>query len=184
MIFNKTNLEGNYVINLDLKEDSRGFFARYFCKNEFFNMGLNTSWVQINNSLSKETATIRGLHYQKEPSAEVKLVRCLKGSIWDVVVDLRKESKTFGKWFGEKLSDINRSMMYVPKGFAHGFISLEPNTEILYLVSDFYDPEAEETLIWNDEDINIDWPIQPKVISEKDRKASNFKKIKSSNLKF
>ena len=145
MIFNKTNLEGNYVINLDLKEDSRGFFARYFCKNEFFNMGLNTSWVQINNSLSKETATIRGLHYQKEPSAEVKLVRCLKGSIWDVVVDLRKESKTFGKWFGEKLSDINRSMMYVPKGFAHGFISLEPNTEILYLVSDFYDPEAEET---------------------------------------
>ncbi len=177
MKFEKTNLKGNFLVNLEKKEDSRGFFARYFCENEFLAQGLNTRWVQINNSLSKDEGTLRGLHFQREPNAEVKLVRCLKGSIWDVVVDLRDSSESFGKWFGAKLTDKNRTMMYVPKGFAHGFISLEPNTEILYLVSDFYSPNSEGTLIWNDPDISIKWPIQPKVISEKDQSASILNKI-------
>jgi len=177
MIFKETKLEGNYLINLQLKEDERGFFARYYCKKEFSQKGLNTKWVQINTSASKEVGTLRGLHYQREPNAEVKLVRCLKGSIWDVVVDLREKSKTFGKWFAAKLSDENRTMMYVPKGFAHGFISLEPNSEILYFVSDFYAPNLEGTLIWNDKKVEINWPIEPKVVSDKDLKGINLEKI-------
>lgn len=182
MKFEQTSLKGNFLINLEKKEDDRGFFARYFCEKEFSEHGLNTKWVQINNSESKQIGTLRGLHYQREPRAEVKLVRCLKGAIWDVVVDLRNKSATYGKWFGKKLSDENRTMMYVPKGFAHGFISLEPNTEILYLVSDFYAPELESDLIWNDPNVAINWPIQPTVISDKDRVANTFEKIKPVNL--
>lgn len=177
MKFKETNLKGNYLIDLELREDERGFFARYFCKKEFLLQGLNTNWLQINNSLSKEVGTLRGLHFQKEPNAEVKLVRCLKGAIWDVVVDLRDSSETFGKWFGAKLSDENRTMMYVPKGFAHGFISLEPDIEILYLVSDYYAQGSEGTLLWNDQKIAIKWPITPKVISTKDAKGSKLDEI-------
>ena len=168
MIFKETKLKGNYLINLELKEDERGFFARYYCEKEFSLRGLNTKWVQVNNSASKEVGTLRGLHYQREPHAEVKLVRCVKGAIWDVVVDLRDRSETFGKWFGAVLSDENRTMMYVPKGFAHGFVSLEPNSEILYMVSSFYSSELEGTLIWNDKKIGIKWFIKPKVMSSKD----------------
>jgi len=168
MIAKETSLEGNFLVNLELNNDERGFFARFFCVKEFSNYGMNTSWVQINNSMSKSLGTLRGLHFQRSPNAEVKLVRCLRGVIWDVVVDLRKGSETFGKWFGATLSDENRTMMYVPKGFAHGFISLEPDSEILYLVSDFYAPEAERTLLWNDPDVGIQWPIQPQVLSDKD----------------
>ena len=114
MIFNETNLKGNFLVDLEPRADERGFFARYFCENEFQKHGLNTRWVQINNSMSKEAGTLRGLHLQRPPYSEVKLVRCLKGSIWDVVVDLRKESESFGKWFGSTLSEKNRTMMYVP----------------------------------------------------------------------
>jgi len=181
MKFEQTNLIGNFLINLEKKEDDRGFFARYFCEKEFSEHGLNTKWVQINNSESKDKGTLRGLHYQREPKAEIKLIRCLKGAIWDVVVDLRYNSETYGKWFGKKLSDENRTMMYVPKGFAHGFISLEPNTEILYLVSDFYAPDLEGDLIWNDPNVAINWPVQPSVISDKDKAANTFKKIKPVN---
>lgn len=169
MKFEQTKLEGNYLIDLDKKEDERGFFARYFCSKEFGAKDLNTHWVQINNSLSKTKGTLRGLHYQRTPNAEIKLIRCLKGSIWDVVVDLRDSSKTFGEWFGAELSSENRTMMYVPKGFAHGFISLKPDTEILYLVSDFYQPASEGTLIWDDPEININWPLDATIISEKDK---------------
>ena len=178
MKFEQTNLIGNFLINLEKKEDDRGFFARYFCEKEFLNQGLNTKWVQVNNSESKEIGTLRGLHYQREPNAEVKLIRCLKGAIWDVVVDLRNNSATYGKWFGKKLSAENRTMMYVPKGFAHGIITLEPNTEILYLVSAFYASEMEGNLIWNDPNIAINWPIQPSVISNKDKTANTFKETK------
>jgi dTDP-4-dehydrorhamnose 3,5-epimerase len=178
MKFQQTNLEGNFIINLEKKEDERGFFARYFCEKEFLSKGLNARWVQINNSESKQVGTLRGLHYQREPKGEVKLVRCLKGAIWDVVVDLRHKSATYGKWFGEKLSNENRTMMYVPKGFAHGFISLEPNTEILYLVSEFYTPDLEGALIWNDLGIGINWPIEPLVISDKDKSANSFENTK------
>jgi dTDP-4-dehydrorhamnose 3,5-epimerase len=175
MNFQETLLEGNYLIHLEKYEDERGFFARYFCEKEFFKKGLNTIWLQINNSMSKNIGTLRGLHLQKAPHAEVKLIRCLKGKVWDIVVDLRKESKTFGKWFGAILSDENRTMMYVPKGFAHGFVTLEPNSEILYLVSNFYAPQSEETLLWNDPDVAISWPLQPSIISDKDNNAKPLK---------
>ena len=183
MIFKETKLKGNYLIDLELKEDERGFFARYFCEKEFLKQGLNTQWVQINNSASNVVGTLRGLHYQQEPNAEVKLVRCLKGAIWDVVVDLRDSSETFGKWHGAKLSAENRTMMYVPKGFAHGFVSFESNTEILYLVSDYYAPGTEGTLIWNDPNVGIDWPTTPQIISDKDAKGDKLDKITPIKLK-
>jgi len=172
MRLKETPLSGNYLIDLDLREDKRGFFARYFCEREFSEQSLVTQWVQINNSMNREVGTLRGMHFQRPPNAEEKLIRCLCGAIWDVVIDLRDGSETFGKWFGATLSDENRTMMYVPKGFAHGFISLEPNTEILYLVSNFYAPESEGTLTWNDPDVGIQWPIEPQVISDKDLQGS------------
>ncbi len=177
MIFEKTALKNNYLIKLETKEDQRGIFGRFYCEKEFSEQGLNTHWVQINTSTNKKIGTFRGLHYQRQPNAEIKLVRCLKGSIWDVVVDLRENSETFGKWFGAKLSDKNYTMMYVPKGFAHGFVSLENQTEILYLVSDFYTPNVEDALIWNDPDVAIKWPIKPKIVSDKDKSARLLKEI-------
>jgi dTDP-4-dehydrorhamnose 3,5-epimerase len=177
MIFSQTPLTGNYLIEPDKKEDERGFFSRYFCEKEFSKKGLNTKWVQINNSLSKKVGILRGLHFQTSPHEEVKLVRCIKGIIWDVVVDLRKGSKTYGEWFGAELSDENRITMYVPEGFAHGFISLTANAEIIYLVSKSYAPQAERVLNWNDPDIKIDWPLSPSLLSEKDNKGLSFKEI-------
>lgn len=182
MIFIETNLQGNFLIDLEPRADERGFFARYFCEKEFQKHDLNTRWVQINNSMSTEAGTLRGLHFQRPPHAEVKLVRCIKGSIWDVVVDLRKGSATFGKWFGSTLSEQNRTMMYVPEGFAHGFISLEQNSEILYLVSNAYTPGAEGTLIWNEREIGIEWPMEPVVISEKDMIGDALKNIPHIDL--
>ena len=183
MKFKETPLQGNYLIDLELRGDERGFFARYFCESEFSEKGLNTRWVQINNSMSRDVGTLRGLHFQRTPHAEVKLVRCLHGSIWDVVVDLRQDSKTYGHWFGATLTDKNRTMMYVPKGFAHGFISLEPDAEILYLVSDFYAPDHEETLLWNDSDVAIEWPIAASIISDKDTQGALLSDIQPLALK-
>ena len=153
-----------------------GFFQDFFVKKNFQKKKLNTKWVQANNSMSKKIGTLRGLHFQKPPNAEVKLVKCVKGSIWDVVVDLRKNSKTFGKWYGTKLTDINRKMMYIPKGFAHGYISLESYSEVIYLVSNYYSPESEKTLLWNDPDLAIKWPIKPILISKKDLGGIKLKK--------
>lgn len=177
MRFKETPLKGNYLIDLELREDERGFFARYFCEKAFLDRGLNTHWAQINNSMSRKVGTLRGLHFQRSPHAEVKLVRCIRGAIWDVVVDLRNGSKTLGQWFGATLSGENRTMMYVPRGFAHGFISLEPNCEIIYLVSESYAPEAEGTLLWNDSDVAIRWPTEPQVVSDKDASGSALKDI-------
>ena len=183
MKFKETKIKDNYLVYLNKKNDNRGFFARYFCVKDFSKKKLNTKWVQINNSLTYKVGTLRGLHFQKKPNEEVKLVRCVRGSIWDVVVDLRKNSKTFGKWYGEKLTEINRKMMYVPKGFAHGFVSFESNTEILYLVSDYYAPGTEGTLIWNDPNVGIDWPTTPQIISDKDAKGDKLDKITPIKLK-
>ncbi len=177
MIFKESHLQGNYLIDLELRSDERGFFARYFCENEFQKHGLNTRWVQINNSMSKQVGTLRGLHFQRPPHSEVKLVRCIKGSIWDIVVDLRKGSATFGKWFGSTLSEKNRTMMYVPEGFAHGFVTLEPDSEILYLVSNSYSPESEGVLLWNDPDVAINWPVTPQLLSDKDSRGDLLKNM-------
>jgi dTDP-4-dehydrorhamnose 3,5-epimerase len=174
MIFNKTSLEGSYTIELEKRGDDRGFFARFFCVNEFEKYGLDNKIVQINNSFSKDKGTLRGIHYQLQPKAETKIVRCVKGSLFDVIVDLRQDSKTFGKWFGAVLSDENRLMMYVPKGFGHGFVTLEENTEAFYLVSEFYAPDQERGIRWNDPYLNIQWPIKPVIISEKDQSHPDF----------
>jgi dTDP-4-dehydrorhamnose 3,5-epimerase len=174
MIFTETKLSGAYLINLEKREDERGFFARYYCKEEFLNHHLEVNWTQVNNSLSIEKGTLRGLHFQQAPFSEVKLIRCIKGSIWDVIVDIRKNSPTYGKWFAAELTAENRTMMYVPKGFAHGFISLDDNSEILYMVSEAYKPKFERTLRWDDKFHKIEWPNTPTVISDKDISASDW----------
>ena len=169
MKFNPTPLAGAYTIELERRGDDRGFFARFFCENEFAAQGLETRFVQVNNSLSAKAGTLRGLHYQLPPSSEVKIVRAIKGALWDVIIDLRADSPTFRKWFGAELNEDNRLMMYVPRGFAHAFITLTDNVEALYMVSDFYAPQCERGLRWNDPAIAIKWPIQPVEISEKDK---------------
>jgi dTDP-4-dehydrorhamnose 3,5-epimerase len=177
MRFREAPINGVFLVDLEPQSDERGFFARYFCERKFSEHGLNTKWVQINNSMSREVGTLRGLHFQSPPHSEVKLVRCLRGAIWDVVVDLREGSETFGRWFSATLSAENRTMIYVSQGFAHGFVSLEPDSEILYLVSEYYTPESESTLIWNDSDVGIQWPIKPKVLSDKDSFGSLLRYI-------
>lgn len=168
MQFVKTPLEGAYLIDLQKREDERGFFSRVICQKEFEEHGLETNFVQVNNSLSVVQGTLRGLHYQLPPKEEVKVVRCIRGSLFDVIVDVRKSSPTYGKWFGADLTAENRRMMYVPKGFAHGFLSTSPNTELIYFVSEFYSPEHERGICWNDPGLKIKWPGKPQVISDKD----------------
>jgi dTDP-4-dehydrorhamnose 3,5-epimerase len=174
MQFRQTPLEDAYIIELDKKGDDRGFFARVFCQNEFAEQGLSTEFVQVNNSLSADEGTLRGMHYQLPPHAETKLVRCIRGSLWDCILDLRPDSPTFGQWYGEELSAENRRMMYVPKGFAHGFITLSPDAEALYFVDAFYAPDHERGIRYNDPAFNIDWPREPAVISEKDQTHRDF----------
>jgi dTDP-4-dehydrorhamnose 3,5-epimerase len=174
MQFHKTPLPGSYVIELDKKGDERGFFARFYCTKEFAKQGLESDFVQVNNSLSVHQGTLRGIHYQLPPRGEAKLVRCIRGALWDVIVDLRPDSQTFGQWFGTELSADNRKMMYVPKGFGHAFITLEDNTEALYMVSEFYSPEHERGLRWDDPRFQIAWPAKPQVISDKDRSHPDF----------
>lgn len=169
MKFNPTPLAGAHTIELERRGDDRGFFARFFCEREFADAGLETRFVQINTSLTGKAGTLRGLHYQLPPAAEVKVVRCLKGALFDVIVDLRPDSPTYRKWFGAELTAENRVMMYVPRGFAHAFVTLAPDTEALYLVSAFYSPDDERGVRWNDPAIGIDWPVAPVEISEKDR---------------
>lgn len=174
MIFTETPLSGAYVIELERRSDDRGFFARVFCEKEFADHGLATRFVQVNNSLAREKGTLRGMHYQLPPSAESKLVRCVRGSFHDVIIDLREESPSFGRHFEIELSAENRTMLYVPKGFAHGFITLETNTEAFYFADEFYDPERERGIRWNDPRFGIEWPLEPTVISEKDRSHPDF----------
>ena len=138
MKFTETNLKGAFIIELDKRQDSRGFFARTFCKKEFKKNGLNCNIVQINNSLSIRKGTLRGMHYQIAPKAEDKVIRCIKGAIFDVIIDLRQDSETFCQWFGIELSEENRKILYVPKGFAHGNLSLADDSEIFYLVTEYY----------------------------------------------
>jgi dTDP-4-dehydrorhamnose 3,5-epimerase len=175
MRFNETPLPGAYLIDLEKRSDERGFFARLFCEEEFKNQGLESRFIQANNSLSTQKGTLRGLHYQLEPMAESKLVRCTKGSLYDLILDLRPTSPTFGRSFGATLSAENRLMMYVPKGFAHGFLTLEDNSELLYFVSQTYSKELERGIRWNDPRFNMKWPDTPRVVSERDQAHPDFK---------
>jgi dTDP-4-dehydrorhamnose 3,5-epimerase len=174
MKFQETPLPGAYVIELEKRGDDRGFFARAFCEKEFSAHGLTPHFVQVNNSLSAFKGTLRGMHYQMTPKAETKIVRCIRGSLLDVIIDVRKGSPTLGKSYGLELSAENRKMMYVPKGFAHGFITLEDDTEAFYFVDEFYAPEFERGIRWNDPHFKIEWPMQPVVLSDKDRNHKDF----------
>jgi dTDP-4-dehydrorhamnose 3,5-epimerase len=174
MKFTETPLPGAYLIDLEKRGDDRGFFARAYCVNEFGAQKLSTQVVQVNNSLSADKGTLRGLHYQLAPKAETKMVRCIRGALYDVILDLRPGSTTFGKSFGAELTAENRRMLYVPKGFAHGFITLAPDTEAFYLVDEFYAPDRERGVRWNDPKFQIAWPIEPVVISDKDRTHRDF----------
>jgi dTDP-4-dehydrorhamnose 3,5-epimerase len=163
-----------YVVEMEKRGDDRGFFARAFCENEFAARGLATRMVQMNDSLSVRRGTLRGMHYQLAPKAETKVVRCFRGALFDIVLDLRRDSPTFGKTFGVELTAENRRMLYVPKGFAHGFVTLLDDTEAFYLVDEFYSPEHERGVRWNDPRFAIEWPVQPAVMSEKDRAYRDF----------
>lgn len=174
MQFTPTPLAGAYLIDLEKRGDDRGFFARAFCEQEFAAHQLVSRFVQVNNSLSAFKGTLRGMHYQLAPKAETKLVRCIRGALWDAILDLRPESPTFGQHFGAELSAENRRMMYVPKGFAHGFITLQDDTEAFYFVDEFYSPEQERGLRWNDPRFAIKWPAEPIVLSDKDRGHKDF----------
>jgi dTDP-4-dehydrorhamnose 3,5-epimerase len=175
MKFTETHLHGAFVIDLEKRGDDRGFFARFFCEREYQQHGLDHRIVQINTSLSKYRGTLRGMHYQLAPKAEDKVVRCIRGALLDVIIDLRPGSPTFKQHFKVELTAENRSMLYVPKGFAHGFMTLVEDTEALYLVTEFYSPEHERGVRWNDPQFGIQWPLAPTVISDKDRQQADFK---------
>lgn len=174
VIFAETRLKGAYVIEPELLEDERGFFARSFCSREFRQQGLNFSFVQCNISFNRRQGTLRGMHYQAEPHAEGKLVRCTMGAIYDVIVDLRAASPTFKQWFAIELSAANRKMLYVPAGFAHGFQTLQENTEVFYQMSEFYCPDSVRGARWDDPAFKIDWPIIPPCLSDRDKNHRAF----------
>lgn len=176
LIFSETKLEGAYIIEPEKIEDERGFFARSWDSKVFEKKGLNSKLVQCSISYNKKKGTLRGPHYQIPPYEEDKLVRCTSGKIFDVIIDLRKESKTFKEWLSVELSKENYRMLYIPKGFAHGFQTLEDNTEIFYQISEFHMSEYYRGVRWDDPTFNIEWPLKISVISKKDSSFELFKK--------
>jgi dTDP-4-dehydrorhamnose 3,5-epimerase len=169
MIFSETKLSGAYVIEIEKLKDDRGFFARTWDREKFEELGLDTKLSQCSVSFNKKAGTIRGMHYQIKPHQEVKLVRCTKGKIFDVIIDLRENSKTFMKWFGVELSSQKHKMLHIPEGFAHGFQTLEDNTEVFYQISKDYMPEYARGKLYSDPIFNISWPIKSPIVSEKDQ---------------
>jgi dTDP-4-dehydrorhamnose 3,5-epimerase len=170
VIFKETELKGAYVIEPVPASDERGFFARTFCAREFAKHGLAAGMSQCSTSFNIRQGTLRGLHYQAAPHAEEKLVRVTMGAIFDVIVDLREKSPTFGRWFGQVISAENRRMIYIPKGFAHGFQTLQDNSEVFYQISTFYEPASARGIRWNDPAIGVVWPdAENPIISERDR---------------
>ena len=174
MIFKETKLKGAYIIEMEKLEDERGFFARTWDKEEFIKHGLNTKVAQCSISYNKTKGMLRGIHYQVKPYSECKLVRCTAGKIFDVIVDLRTDSETFRKWFGVELSEENHKMLYIPDGFAHGFQTLEDDSEVIYQISEFYNKEAERGIRWDDPTLAIKWPLETTIISERDKNFPLF----------
>ena len=175
MKFIETKLPGAFVIEPEKKEDKRGFFTRTWCKNELGNHGLKAEIAQVNINFNKQRGTLRGMHYQAAPYGECKIIKCTRGAVFDVVIDLRKDSPTYLDWIGVELTGDNFRMLYVPENFSHGFITLEDQTEICYMVTQFYTPEAERGIRWDDPSFNIKWPLHPQVISDKDSSYPDFK---------
>ena len=174
MIFTETKLKGAFVIDIERREDSRGFFARAFCQHEFEAHGLKPVIAQANLAFNHRTGTLRGMHFQLPPAAETKLVRCTRGAIYDVVLDLRPSSPAFRDWIAVILTSANRHMVYVPEGCAHGFLTLEEETEIFYQMSEFHDAESARGVRWNDPAFRITWPGRVEVISQRDAEYAFF----------
>jgi dTDP-4-dehydrorhamnose 3,5-epimerase len=168
MRFTETKLQGSYEIALEPRADSRGWFARFYCKDEFKKIGHTEEWVQLNHSFTQAKGALRGMHFQKKPYSEIKMVRCISGSIYDVIVDLRKDSPTFLQWYGTELSAENKKMLYIPEGFAHGFQALTSNCELIYHHSEYYTPQAEAGIRYDDPLVGIRWPLGISEISERD----------------
>lgn len=178
MIFNQIDIEGVFVIEPEEVIDERGFFARIWDKDRFKKLGLETDVSQCSISLSNRKGTLRGMHYQEKPFEEVKIVRCTRGKIFDVIIDLRRTSLSFKKWFGIELTESNHKMLYVPKGFAHGYQTLEDNTEISYQISESYHPDHSKGILWNDPVFSINWPIKQPILSKRD---SSFEPFQTNN---
>ncbi len=181
MRFDPTILKGAYIIELNPFPDERGWFARTYCKNEFSAIGHHAEWVQLNHSFTNEKGTVRGMHYQLPPFSEIKLVRCIAGAAFDVIIDLRKGSATFLQWFGTEISAANKKMIYIPEGFAHGFQTLSDDCELVYHHTQFYTPGVEGGIRYDDPKIKIEWPLAVSNISERDKQRplldENFKGI-------
>jgi len=179
MIFTPAELNGSFIIVPEPFSDERGWFARTYCKSEFTKIGHEAEWVQMNHSFTRQKGTIRGMHYQLRPHSEIKLVRCIAGAAYDVIIDLRKDSATFLHHFGVELSAANKKMIYIPQGFAHGFQTLSDDCELVYSHSQFYTPGSEAGLSYKDPKVNINWPLPVTSISAKDNMLStidsNFK---------
>lgn len=169
MIFTPTPLEGSYLIELQPVRDERGWFARFYCKDEFKQIGHDKEWVQLNHSATYQKGALRGMHFQMPPFTEIKMVRCIAGVVFDVIIDLRKNSKTFLQWFGIELSAENKRMLYIPEGFAHGFQCLTENCELIYHHTEFYQPCAEGGIRYDDTKINIQWQLPVTTISVRDK---------------
>ncbi len=175
MIFRETELKGAFIIELEKLEDARGFFARAWCQKEFEAHGLTARLVQCNLSFNKKRGTLRGMHYQAAPYEEVKLVRCTRGAVYDVIIDLRPESPTYKQWLGVELTADNYKMLYVPEGFAHGYQTLTDDAEVFYQVSQFYTPASERGVRWDDPAFGIEWPeTDTRIISDKDESWPDY----------
>ncbi len=177
MIFMKTRLKDAFVVEPDKLADERGFFARSWCQREFEALGVNKKPVQSNISFNKKRGTLRGLHYQDDPFGEVKLVRCTMGGIYDVIVDLRPASETYLQWISVELTEKNRRLLFVPEGFAHGFMTLRDNTEVFYQMSQYYMPEYARGIRWDDPLFGIRWPMNISIISDKDGRYPDFSAV-------
>ena len=175
MITKNTKLKGAFFVELEKLGDDRGFFSRTWCQQEFRQAGLNSNMAQISISFSKKKGTLRGLHFQLPPFEETKLVRCIKGAVYDVIIDLRPNSPTFKQWEASELTEKNYKMVYVPQGFAHGVQTLEDNTEVLYLNSQFHSPDFERGVRWNDPSFKVEWPLQITNITQRDQSHKDFK---------
>ena len=177
MEIKERSLKGVFEINLAPHQDNRGFFMRTYDDIIFKEFGISRGWVQENHALSTEKDIIRGMHMQLPPHTETKLVRCVRGAVWDVFIDLREGSETFGQWDAIELSAENKKMIFIPRGFAHGYCTLTTETEVLYKVDNWYTPKAECGILWNDTGLNINWPVINPILSEKDKKNLTFKQF-------
>jgi dTDP-4-dehydrorhamnose 3,5-epimerase len=174
MEFVETKLKGVFVLKPKVFEDARGYFFESYNRNLFLQVGLDLNFVQDNQSLSQK-GVLRGLHFQNNPHAQGKLVRVITGAVYDVAVDIRKSSPTYGQWFGQELTEENKWMMYIPEGFAHGFATLKDNTVFSYKCTNFYNKASEDCLLWNDPDIGINWNLETPLLSDKDLQGKRIK---------